>query len=239
MPAIAVAATVSPYTQCDPAATVTKVSAVTGKAAESFRRRRITIHSTNMSARKPSAAPSCHDCANIRSQRIEASGAIELSAADLKASCAPVSQAMSAAQSAAIRQRAGHGDSGEIIGSLAAYGLIIAAVLLEGMAQLAFKRGTSAAHGLAGEDERYWRRVATSPWIAAGVALYVAEILCWIGALHDVPLSIAFPALALNYVVVVLGAHWLLGEPVDRRSTLAIGLIVAGVTLVVAPAWPA
>jgi drug/metabolite transporter (DMT)-like permease len=138
-----------------------------------------------------------------------------------------------------MRRHAGHRNSGGIIGRLAAYSLIIAAVLLEGMAQLAFKRGTSAAQTLApGGGWRYWRGVATSPWIAAGVALYVVEILCWLGALHDVPLSIAFPALSLNYVVVVLGAHWLLGERVDRRSALAIGLIVAGVTLVVAPVWP-
>jgi undecaprenyl phosphate-alpha-L-ara4N flippase subunit ArnE len=136
-----------------------------------------------------------------------------------------------------MRRRPGHRDSGGIIGRFAAYGLIIAAVLLEGMAQLAFKRGTSAAQALVPEGRGYWRRIAASPWIAAGVALYAGEILCWLGALHDVPLSIAFPALSLNYVVVVLGARWLLGERVDRRSALAIGLIVAGVTLVVAPTW--
>lgn len=114
--------------------------------------------------------------------------------------------------------------------------MIIAAVLLEGIAQLAFKRGTSVAHGATGETWGYWRGIATSPWIAAGVVLYAAEIVCWVGALHDVPLSIAFPALSLNYVVVVLGAHWWLGERVDRRSAIAIGLIVCGVALVLAPA---
>ena len=105
------------------------------------------------------------------------------------------------------------------------------------MAQLAFKRGASASTQVGRDAPGYWKRITTSPWIFGGVFPYAAEILCWIAALHDLPLSLAFPALSLNYVVVVMGAHWLLGERVDRRSALGIGLIVAGVTLVAAPAW--
>jgi drug/metabolite transporter (DMT)-like permease len=69
------------------------------------------------------------------------------------------------------------------------------------------------------------------------VVLYAVEILCWVGALHYLPLGIAFPALSLTYVVVVMGGHFWLGERVDRRSAIAIGLIVAGVALVLAPGW--
>ena len=103
--------------------------------------------------------------------------------------------------------------------------------MLEGMAQLALKRGASAARGHAG----YWSGLARSPWIGAGIALYTAEILCWIAALHEVPLSIAFPALSLNYCVVALGAHLWLGEPLERRTVLGLGLVVTGVALLFVP----
>ena len=118
------------------------------------------------------------------------------------------------------------------------YGLIIAAVTLEVFAQLAFKRGTASAALAAapGRALAYWRHLGTSRWIVAGAALYVVELLCWIGALHDLPLNIAFPAMSLSYCGVALGAHYWLGEAIGTRSVLAIAMIVAGVAVVF---WPA
>ena len=118
------------------------------------------------------------------------------------------------------------------------YGLIIAAVTLEVFAQLAFKRGTaSAALAVApGRTLAYWMHLGTSGWIGAGAALYVVELLCWIAALHDVPLNVAFPAMSLSYCGVALGAHYWLGEAISTRSALAIAMIAAGVAIVF---WPA
>jgi undecaprenyl phosphate-alpha-L-ara4N flippase subunit ArnF len=118
------------------------------------------------------------------------------------------------------------------------YGLIIAAVMLEVFAQLAFKRGTaSAALEVApGRALAYWMRLGTSGWIGAGIALYGVELLCWIAALHDVPLNVAFPAMSLSYCGVAVGAHYWLREAISTRSALAIAMIAAGVALVV---WPA
>jgi drug/metabolite transporter (DMT)-like permease len=109
--------------------------------------------------------------------------------------------------------------------------LIIPAVLLEGLAQLALKRGAMAARKHAG----YWIGLVRSPWVGAGIALYVAELLCWIAALHEVPLSIAFPTLSLNYCVVAVGAHLWLDEPLERRTVLGLGLVVTGVALLFVP----
>jgi drug/metabolite transporter (DMT)-like permease len=117
------------------------------------------------------------------------------------------------------------------------YRLIIAAVTLEVFAQLAFKRGSaSAALAAPGRALAYWGHLATSGWIGTGVLLYAAELLCWIAALHDVPLSLAFPAMSLSYCGVAIGARYLLGEAISPRSGLAIAMIAAGVALVF---WPA
>ena len=117
------------------------------------------------------------------------------------------------------------------------YGLIIAAVALEVFAQLAFKRGTaSAALAVApGRALAYWKHLGTSGWVGAGATLYVIELLCWIAALHDVPLNVAFPAMSLSYCGVALGAHYWLRETISTRSTLAIAMIAIGVAVVF---WP-
>jgi drug/metabolite transporter (DMT)-like permease len=120
---------------------------------------------------------------------------------------------------------------------LTAYLLIMAAVVLEVLGQVAFKRGavgiahTSGEHGVL----RYWRRLALDPWVQLGVAAHVVELLLWIALLNLIPLSIAFPLVSLSYVGVAIGGHYWLGEKLARRSMLAIAMITAGAVLV---CWP-
>lgn len=120
---------------------------------------------------------------------------------------------------------------------LTGYSLIMAAVVLEVLGQVAFKRGCAHVHRTAGEQGvlRYWRDLALDPWMQMGVALHVVELLFWIAALALIPLSIAFPLVSLSYVGVAIGGHYWLGEKLGRRSLAAIGMITAGAMLV---CWP-
>jgi drug/metabolite transporter (DMT)-like permease len=120
---------------------------------------------------------------------------------------------------------------------LTGYSLIMAAVVLEVLGQLAFKRGAAGIMRDSGEQSAlgYWRDLALDPWIQAGIAVHVAELLFWIAALTLVPLSIAYPLVALSFCGVAVGGHYALGEKLGLRSVAAIAVITIGVALV---CWP-
>ena len=115
--------------------------------------------------------------------------------------------------------------------------LIMAAVVLEVLGQLAFKRGTARVMLRFGAERAfsYWGRLALVPWIQFGVVVHFVELLLWIAALSLVPLSVAFPLASLSYVGVAVGGHYWLNEKLDRRAIAGIVLITIGVALICFP----
>lgn len=67
--------------------------------------------------------------------------------------------------------------------------------------------------------------------LAAGLALYVGATGAWLALLRGVPLSVAYPAMALAYVIVPVLAHFALGEALRWQALAGGALIVAGVWL--------
>jgi drug/metabolite transporter (DMT)-like permease len=118
-----------------------------------------------------------------------------------------------------------------------AFLLIMTAVVLEVLGQVAFKHGSADVVHAMGEQGmlRYWRDLSLDPWIQLGIAAHVGELLLWIAALNFVPLSIAFPLVSLSYCGVAIGGYFWLGEKLDRRSVAAIAMIAIGAALV---CWP-
>ncbi len=115
--------------------------------------------------------------------------------------------------------------------------VIIGAVMLEVLAQMAFKQGT----GVVVRQQRgrgvwgYWIGTLGNGWIQLGLAAYSVELLFWVAALSLAPLSWAFPMMSLSYCGVALACRAFLGERLGKRNVIAIALIAAGVGLV---AWP-
>jgi undecaprenyl phosphate-alpha-L-ara4N flippase subunit ArnE len=70
------------------------------------------------------------------------------------------------------------------------------------------------------------------PAIWAGLVFWAVELLAWMAVLERVPLSIAFPLMALSYVVTVFAAALLLKEAVSFRHAAGASLITAGVMCV-------
>lgn len=96
--------------------------------------------------------------------------------------------------------------------------------------QLFLKRGADdlpEASGLA-----MARALLASPWVVAGVLVYIVEIFVWLRILAEVPLSIAFPIASLNFLGVTLASAVFLKEPVGRRQWLGAVLITMGVVVV-------
>lgn len=114
--------------------------------------------------------------------------------------------------------------------ALALIGLSVAA----GVAgQTALKLGVNhalggSAVGLAGT----LGLIVAEPLVLLGLACYALAALTWIAALTRLDLSVAYPFLALNFVLVALSSWLILGESIPPLRWLGILVICAGILLV-------
>lgn len=115
--------------------------------------------------------------------------------------------------------------------------LILVAVLLGVLGQLLLKMGMTQVgtlefgSGLAGLIQ-VGIRVFSNLRVLGGFAAYGLSSLFWIVVLSKIDLSLAYPMLALNYVLVPLAAWLLLSEEVPPLRWLGIGIVVAGVIVI-------
>ena len=115
------------------------------------------------------------------------------------------------------------------------FSLVMLGVLLNAAAQLLLKAGTTRVGEFAFTLENIGpigARLASSPFIAGGLACYVVSVVVWILALSRVPVSIAYPMLSVGYIVNALAAWYLFGEALGMQKLVGIGFIIVGVFLV-------
>jgi multidrug transporter EmrE-like cation transporter len=115
------------------------------------------------------------------------------------------------------------------------FGLLLAGVLLNAVAQLLLKAGTNTVGEIrlsASDALPLTFRLATEPHIVAGIACYVVSVAVWIVALSRVEVSVAYPMLSIGYIVNAIAAYYLLGEAVTPLRLAGIGVIVLGVFMV-------
>lgn len=67
------------------------------------------------------------------------------------------------------------------------------------------------------------------PKLLIALLVYAVATVLWIIALKDLPLRLAYPFVALAFVIVPTMAHFLLGEPVSWNTYLGAALIAVGV----------
>lgn len=77
-----------------------------------------------------------------------------------------------------------------------------------------------------------------SPLMILGLVFYGLGALAWIAVLSRLDLSVAYPFLALNFVLVTLSGRFLLGETVPPLRWLGILVIIAGILLVAKSTGP-
>lgn len=112
---------------------------------------------------------------------------------------------------------------------LLSYAALAAAILIGVVGQLLLKTGvTRAADGLLTQF--------LSPYIVGGLAAYGLAAICYIVAIKRIPVSIAFPSVALSYVLVAIAAHLLWNEALGWQQFAGIGLIAAGILVLHASA---
>ncbi len=115
--------------------------------------------------------------------------------------------------------------------------LILVAVLLGVVGQLLLKMGITQVGTLAfGSDLvgliQLGLRVFGNLKVLGGFAVYGLSSLFWIVVLSKVDLSLAYPMLALNYVLVPLTAWLFLGEQVPTLRWLGAGVVIIGVVII-------
>lgn len=107
--------------------------------------------------------------------------------------------------------------------TLPMFALILFCVLVEASRELCFRE---AAEGETLKD------ALLKPLTLAGIVLWVVEIITSVIILETVPLAIAFPLMALVYVVTVLGGSVILKEKISLSQVCGSFLITAGVACV-------
>jgi multidrug transporter EmrE-like cation transporter len=111
------------------------------------------------------------------------------------------------------------------------YGLLALVIAANVGGQLLFK----VAAGQLGPERdpaAVMLRLLTLPSMWGAVALYAVTILAWVWVLRSMPLSVAYSAVALVFVLVPVLAIWLFREPVTPQLLIGAALITAGVLLV-------
>jgi drug/metabolite transporter (DMT)-like permease len=72
-----------------------------------------------------------------------------------------------------------------------------------------------------------------SPWVMAGIALYVIATVVWIYLLSKMPLSLLYPMQSLAYVAAVIIAIFVFREHVSVYRWVGVAIILVGVGFVV------
>jgi drug/metabolite transporter (DMT)-like permease len=112
--------------------------------------------------------------------------------------------------------------------------LAVAAALIGNLASLLKHRGCQSAEPVRlRRPLRTARRLATSPWFAAGWGLAALAWLIHIAALSMAPISIVQAVLAGGAVTLAVMAQRIFGDPVEPRQWMALLLGGAGLALLV------
>lgn len=74
--------------------------------------------------------------------------------------------------------------------------------------------------------------IMTCPQVIAGLACFGVATVVWLFVLSRLPLSSAYPFIALGVLLTVLAGKFLFGEAVTPQKAIGVGLIMGGIVLV-------
>lgn len=75
-------------------------------------------------------------------------------------------------------------------------------------------------------------KLALSPWVIGGLAIYVAGTFFWLMVLSRVEVSFAYPMTSMSYILIVASSWYFLGEQVSLLRILGVVTIMLGVLLI-------
>jgi len=112
-----------------------------------------------------------------------------------------------------------------------AFVLLIVAIILSTTGEVLLKAGVNRVGTITFEPQTIIR--AFMQWqVIAGFVLLFGGSLFWLAVISRVNLSIAYPLLAIGYILTTIWALVFLKEPVPSSRWLGIGAIIIGIVLV-------
>lgn len=78
---------------------------------------------------------------------------------------------------------------------------------------------------------RNWLSFMFSPIFLSSLALYGIATILWIYTLKKVPLSIAYPFMALAFIIVPMLSYFILNEKISTNSIIGTVFIIIGLII--------
>ena len=114
--------------------------------------------------------------------------------------------------------------------------LIICSVLLSSFAQIVLKLGMSNILVLnaiqSGSNFQAIKAIATNIYVIGGLGLYFSSAAVWLLVLAKVDVSYAYPFVGLGFVVTMLLAFFISGEPLTTTKIAGTLCIALGVAII-------
>ena len=80
---------------------------------------------------------------------------------------------------------------------------------------------------------RFLREVLAKPSLWAGFFMMALGLLVWLFALAQGDLSLVFSLGSVQYILILILAHYMLGEKIDRMKVIGTLFVMAGIVLIV------
>lgn len=103
--------------------------------------------------------------------------------------------------------------------------LTVTTVIGLSVGQVLFKLAANAMR----DDMPFWISVVRNVYLLSALVVYGLSTALWIAVLRQAPLRLAYPFVAMAFVLVPILAHWFLGEPLRWQNFVGAGLIGAGI----------
>jgi multidrug transporter EmrE-like cation transporter len=117
--------------------------------------------------------------------------------------------------------------------TLGVFGIVFASVTLSALGQTAFKLGVSRTE--ISDAATFIVKAMSfvfSPFVLLGLTLYAVGTVLWLFALRQLDLSVAYPFVAMSFVMVALSSVVFLGETLDPMRIVGLSLIILGILVI-------
>lgn len=114
------------------------------------------------------------------------------------------------------------------------YGYVLVALVLTIYGQLMIKWRVDQAGDFPGtrsDQLRFVLRLLLDPWVISTAAITIIAALAYFAALTQLPLSRAYPVMALSFVGVVIASAPLYGETLTAAKLLGLGVMMTGILI--------
>jgi drug/metabolite transporter (DMT)-like permease len=115
--------------------------------------------------------------------------------------------------------------------------IVFFAEVITAVGQVLFKMSTNSVqsgHDLRKMDDHinFLKAVLSKSSLWIGMAAMAIGLVIWVIALSGAELSIVFSLGSMQYILILVLAHFMLGEKIDRMKVAGTALVILGITLI-------